>query len=145
MRGTGAVRVQEMEYLNAGEARDGVTHVGCVLGARSEEPVTHQIRGRRFRKIHSEISVRDSERAGLWLTARLPREQGWLPAAGPRGAESHVLLFGVTDVPQDGSGPCGAGGRAAVPAGHRVPEGLAVLSLAATLDKRGGSPCHSFI
>lgn len=144
MRGTGAVRVQRMEYLNAGEARDEVTRAGCVLGACSKEPVTHT----RFGANTAERFTAKF-RWGILSKQAFGKQQGF--PCGSTGCQqqarrvlnpmcySSVWLM----APQDGSGPCGAGGRGPVPAGCRAPQGLAVLSPAVTLHKKGGSPCSS--
>lgn len=110
----GAVRAQEMEYLNTGEARDRVTLVGCFLGARGKELAAHTL-------VLQQILYKDSQwnfGEGFWASEPLANDEAssgevlaassvpagyWIPCAA---------LFGVMDVPpQTARSPRGLAAR----------------------------------
>lgn len=142
----GAVRAQEMEYLNMGEARDRVTSVGCVLGARGKEPAAHtsfaantlQRFTVKFRRGILSKQAFGKRRGFLWRSAgsqqcarRVPN-----PVCCPFWCDGRPP---ADSLESSGAGDEDAGQQYQPATG--CPRGFAVLSPAATRDKRDGTPC----
>lgn len=145
MSSTGAVRIQEMEYLNMGEARDEVTCVCCILRECSKEPAAHTSFGANTLERFAAKFWR-----GILSKQAFGKWQGfpWRSA----GSQQHAhrvpncmccSLWCDWHPPGDSTESSGAGGKDAGwwhQSAAGCPRGFAVLSPAATLDKRDGIP-----